>query len=120
MLANLTSNERINRRRYPWLNASPGGPPFNRYDLGAWDNLMEFWGIGVGVEGSGGGGGGGGEKVGGCGVGAKDPGAGRDRCRCRRRPRDYLKVRGRPNAEAEEGRVFGSVLPCSFFAPRPP
>ncbi|CAN0454100.1 unnamed protein product, partial [Hapterophycus canaliculatus] len=46
ILSNLTSNERINRRRYPWLNASPRGPPFNYYDLGAWNNCMEFWGIG--------------------------------------------------------------------------
>lgn len=102
MLANLTSNERINRRRYPWLNACPGGPPFNRYDLGAWDNLMEFWGIGAGAECSGGGHD---DVSGGCGVGAEDPGPGRGRCR-RRRPRDYLKVRGRQNAGAGEGFRF--------------
>ncbi|CAN0479910.1 unnamed protein product, partial [Ectocarpus sp. 12 AP-2014] len=58
MLSNFTSNERINQRRYPWLNATPRGPPFNRYDLGPWGNLMEFCGIGGGNGGGKDGGGG--------------------------------------------------------------
>ncbi|CAM9264472.1 unnamed protein product, partial [Ectocarpus sp. 6 AP-2014] len=58
MLSNFTSNERINQRRYPWLNATPQGPPFNRYDLGPWGNLMEFWGVGGGNGGGEDGGGG--------------------------------------------------------------
>lgn len=92
MLSNLTSNERINRKRYPWLNATPRGPPFNHYDLGPWNNLMEFCGIGVDR--------GGGdsssdfsdsvsdsvsEKDGGGAVVAGD-------ASFRRHPRDYLKV----------------------------
>ncbi|CAN0257168.1 unnamed protein product, partial [Ectocarpus sp. 12 AP-2014] len=58
ILSNFTSNERINQRRYPWLNATPRGPPFNRYDLGPWSNLMEFCGIGGGNGGGKDGGGG--------------------------------------------------------------
>lgn len=78
MAANLTTNERINRKRYPWLNAFvPGGPPFNRYDRGLWGNLVEFWGTGTGCFGGGVGSGGDGEDAAGIG---------------QRHPRDYLEV----------------------------
>lgn len=65
IFANLTTNERINRGRYPWLVAAPGGPRFNHYDRGACENFVEFLGIRAGF-GSGG--------------------------TVRRLPRDYLEV----------------------------
>lgn len=103
MLSNLTSNERINRKRYPWLNATSRGPPFNHYDLGPWNNLMEFWGIGVGGDGgdtsSTGTSSTGSEKDGGNGVGTGN-------ASFRRHPRDYLKVRPRS---------IGLPGSCSFF-----
>lgn len=92
VLSNLTSNERINHKRYPWLNATSRGPPFNHYDLGPWNNLMEFWGIGVGGDrgdtSSTGTSSTGSEKDGGNGVGTGN-------ASFRRHPRDYLKVRPR-------------------------
>lgn len=112
MLSNLTSNERINRKRYPWLNATPRGPPFNHYDLGPWNNLMEFWAVGVGVDGSdksgagyGSGSGSGIEKDGGCDADAGDAGF-------RRHPRDYLKVCSR-----KEG-IFWCVCRTCPFSPK--
>lgn len=95
MLVNLTSNERINRKRYPWLNATPRGPPFNHYDLGSWNNLMEFWGVGVGVE-SGNGDSSSNSSSGGYASGSEKDGdscdVGAGNASFRRHPRDYLKV----------------------------
>lgn len=74
MCANLTTNERINRRRYPWLIATPGGPAFNRYDRGMLSNLKEFWGYAASTPASSGEG------------GSDESGI------VQRRPRDYLEV----------------------------
>ncbi|CAN0051093.1 unnamed protein product, partial [Sphacelaria rigidula] len=46
IFTNTTVNERLNSKRYPWLNATPRGPPFNHYDNGPWCNLLEFLGVG--------------------------------------------------------------------------
>ncbi|CAM9698706.1 unnamed protein product [Phaeothamnion confervicola] len=57
---NFTTNERINRRRYPWLRAPGPGPgqgqPFNHYDRGWKTNCAEFWRGGHAAHGGCGGG----------------------------------------------------------------
>lgn len=70
ILANVTTNERLNGRRYPWLKApDASGVRFNRYDQGPWGNLIEFFGL-TGKEGD-----------------EDEAQGGRHRC-----PRDYLEV----------------------------
>mmetsp|Transcript_34523 Transcript_34523/g.32890 ORF Transcript_34523/g.32890 Transcript_34523/m.32890 type:complete len:730 (+) Transcript_34523:362-2551(+) len=39
---NITTNERLNRSRYPWMNDSLG-KPFNHFDKGLFKNTLEFW-----------------------------------------------------------------------------
>jgi hypothetical protein len=39
---NITTNERLNRSRYPWMNDSQG-KPFNHFDRGMIINTLEFW-----------------------------------------------------------------------------
>ena len=39
---NITTNERLNRSRYPWMNDSLGNP-YNHYDKGCIRNILEFW-----------------------------------------------------------------------------
>ena len=39
---NITSNERLNRSRYPWMKDA-FGHPFNHYDQGILKNVLEFW-----------------------------------------------------------------------------
>ena len=39
---NITSNERLNRSRYPWMKDA-FGQPFNHYDQGILKNVLEFW-----------------------------------------------------------------------------
>ena len=39
---NITTNERLNRSRYPWMNDAQG-KPFNHFDRGIIANTFEFW-----------------------------------------------------------------------------
>lgn len=39
---NITTNERLNGSRYPWMNDSQG-QPFNHFDRGMLVNILEFW-----------------------------------------------------------------------------
>ena len=39
---NITTNERLNRSRYPWMNDAQG-KPFNHFDRGIIANSLEFW-----------------------------------------------------------------------------
>ena len=39
---NITTNERLNRSRYPWMNDAQG-KPFNHFDRGIFANTLEFW-----------------------------------------------------------------------------
>jgi hypothetical protein len=41
---NITTNERLNRSRYPWMHDSDG-KPFNNFDRGVCVNTLEFWGV---------------------------------------------------------------------------
>lgn len=43
MFLNITTNERINRNRYPWLTSATGKYK-NLFDKGRITNFMEFWG----------------------------------------------------------------------------
>jgi hypothetical protein len=42
IVKNITTNERLNRARYPWMTDSLGNP-FNRFDRGFVSNFLEFW-----------------------------------------------------------------------------
>lgn len=39
---NITTNERLNQSRYPWMSDSLG-QPFNHFDRGILKNILEFW-----------------------------------------------------------------------------
>jgi hypothetical protein len=42
ILKNITTNERLNRARYPWMTDHHGNP-FNHFDRGYLSNFLEFW-----------------------------------------------------------------------------
>lgn len=42
ILKNITTNERLNGSRYPWMTDNLGNP-FNRFDRGFANNFLEFW-----------------------------------------------------------------------------